>query len=701
MSDESIEVLLVEDNSQEAEIVRLYLAKRYSHKYRIRHVRSVSGALSELATGPTPSVILLDLHLPDTKGLEGFRHISRAAPSVPVIILTNCNEDRTAASAVRGGAQDYLVKREVNSALLHRAILYAIERQHAEQALLKVKERYALAVAGANDCIWDWDAASDEAYFSPRWNELVGLPPGADVGRLQDWFERVHPDDVAELRRIVSAEVTGERQHFEHEHRLRHESGEYLWVYARGVILADPRGKAVRMAGSISSIAKRKETEQQLIHRALHDALTGLPNRVLFTDRLQQALRRFKRNNQLRFAVLYFDLDRFKFINDSLGHSAGDSLLVSVARRLMSVIRPGDTVARMGGDEFAILVSDIDDESDTAQVTERIHTLFQQEFSIGGRGVYTSVSIGVAVVAKQYQSPEELLRDADLAMYRAKRSESENTAIFDTTMHQAAIARLNMETDLRRALARGEFVVHYQPIVTLAEKRIVAFEALLRWMHPNKGLLTPDSFLSVVEDTGMLSTLSWWVLEQACRQAGEWRRLFVNGSPLRMSVNVSATMFRAENSAQRVKDIVRQSGIPPQDLSLELTERDCMDHEEATQVILDDLQQFGVGIHMDDFGTGYSSLSYLQRCSYDTLKIDRSFVQRIGSEEQSVAIIKTIVGLGRMLDMNVVAEGVESQGQLDALVSMQCPEAQGFWFSRPVSPIEAGELLKRAGRIGH
>jgi len=701
MNDESIDVLLVEDNSQEAEIVRLYLAKRYSHKYSIRHVRSISGALAELATGRSPSVILLDLHLPDTKGLQGFKHIAGAAPSVPVIILTNCNEERTAASAVRGGAQDYLVKREVNSALLHRAILYAIERQRAEQALLKVKERYALAVAGANDCIWDWDAASDKAYFSPRWNELVGLPPNANVDRLQDWFERVHPDDVSELRRIVSAELTGERRHFEHEHRLRHEKGDYLWVYARGVILADPRGKAVRMAGSISSIAKRKETEQQLIHRALHDALTGLPNRVLFTDRLQQALRRFKRNHDLRFAVLYFDLDRFKFINDSLGHSAGDSLLVSVARRLMSVIRPGDTVARMGGDEFAVLVSDIEDESDTAQVTERIHTLFRQEFSIAGRGVYTSVSIGVAVVAEQYQSPEELLRDADLAMYRAKRSESENTAIFDTTMHQAALSRLNMETDLRRAFARGEFVVHYQPIVTLAEKRIVAFEALLRWLHPSKGLLSPDSFLSVVEDTGMLSTLSWWVLEQACRQAREWRTLFVNGSPLGMSVNVSATMFRAENSAQRVKDIVRDSGISPQDLSLELTERDCMDHEEATQAILEELRAFGVGIHMDDFGTGYSSLSYLQRCSYDTLKIDRSFVQSIGSKDQSVAIIKTIVGLGRMLDMNVVAEGVESQGQLDALVSLECPEAQGFWFSKAVSPIEAGELLKRSGRIGH
>ncbi|MCB1726682.1 MAG: EAL domain-containing protein, partial [Gammaproteobacteria bacterium] len=306
----------------------------------------------------------------------------------------------------------------------------------------------------------------------------------------------------------------------------------------------------------------------------------------------------------------------------------------------------------------------------------------------------------IAVATEQYDSPEEVLRDADLAMYRAKRSETENTVIFDPTMHQAAVSRLNLETELRRAMARGEFVVYYQPIVTLTERRIVAFEALLRWVHPERGLLAPDSFLNVIEDTGMLATLSWWVIEQACQQAREWRKVFVNGSPLGMSVNVSASMFRAENAAQRLKKIVTDSAIAPQDLSLELTERDCMDHEEATHAALAELRRFGVKIHMDDFGTGYSSLSYLQRCSYDTLKIDRSFVHNMGIEDDSTAIIKTIVGLGRMLNMNVVAEGVESQSQFDALVSMDCPEAQGFWFSEPVPPNEAGELIRQS-RVEH
>ncbi|MCB1772304.1 MAG: EAL domain-containing protein [Gammaproteobacteria bacterium] len=699
MGNKNIDVLLVEDNSQEAEIVRLYLAKRYSLSYGIRHVRTIANAVQEIRQ-QSPDVILLDLHLPDTKGLDGFRTLSSAAAGVPIVILTNCNEERTAASAVRAGAQDYLIKREVNAALLHRAILYAIERQRAEQKMSKLQERYALATSGANDCIWDWEAETGKAFFSPRWNEMLGIAPDVRVERLDEWIDRVHPEDVSEFRRLIGGKQPDARRQFENEHRLRHENGEYLWVFARGVILADDEGRAMRMAGSISSIAKRKETENELIHRALHDALTGLPNRVLFVDRLQQALRRFKRNNDLRFAVLYFDLDRFKFVNDSLGHSAGDSLLVSIARRLHSVIRPGDTVARMGGDEFAVLVSDIEDESDTTLVADRIHRLFDQEFSIAGRGMYTSASIGVAVVAPQYETPEEMLRDADLAMYRAKRSEVEDTVIFDTTMHQAAISRLNMETDLRRAVARGEFVVHYQPIVTMNDRRIVAFEALLRWVHPERGLLGPDSFLSIVEDSGMLATLSWWVIEQACAQVRDWRADFVNGSPLGISVNVSASMFRAKNAAQRLKGIVGAANIPPQDLSLELTERDCMDNEEATHAALTEIQEFGVKIHMDDFGTGYSSLSYLQRCAYDTVKIDRSFISGIDSKEGgSAAVIKTIVGLGRMLNMNVVAEGVESQSQYDALMSMDCPEAQGFLFSKPVDPTAAGELIRQSWKL--
>jgi diguanylate cyclase (GGDEF)-like protein/PAS domain S-box-containing protein len=699
MDDIPVEVLLVEDNPQEAEIARLYLRKRYRRPYHVRHARTVAAAVDEIGATPPPDVILLDLHLPDAHGLDGYRRIAQTARSTPVIILTNFNDEATASQAVREGAQDYLVKREVNAALLHRAILYAIERQHGEQALIKVKERYALAATAANDCIWDWEAVDEAAYFSPRWNDLVGMNrDGAPATAMGDWFDRVHPEDIAELKQMMTPRPGKLRHAFENEHRLRRDDGKYVWVYARGVVIADAGGRPLRMAGSISSIAKRKETEHQLMHRALHDELTGLPNRALFTDRLQQALNRYRRDARLRFAVMYFDLDRFKVVNDSLGHSVGDSLLVSVAQRLRDVIRPGDTVGRLGGDEFAVLVSDLSDEAGLAKVAERIHRLFQQEFLVAGREMYTSASIGVAVASERYQTPEDMLRDADLAMYRAKRSEVEHTAVFDHSMHEAAVDRLNLEMDLRHAVERREFEVHYQPVVTLGERRIVGFEALLRWRHPQRGLVEPSAFLGVAEDNGLLAQLSWWVLEEACRQAREWGDLFGCEPRLQMGVNVPMGMFLTEDATQRVLAIVEANGLRPADLGLELTEKDCMEHEDAARRVLGELQARGVRIHMDDFGTGYSSLSYLNLCSFDTLKIDRSFIQGLQDQQNSQAIIRTIVGLGRVLGMNVVAEGVESKDQVDALLSMDCPEAQGYWFSRPVPPDEAGLLLRGAGR---
>lgn len=696
MSKALLDVLLIEDNAQEANLVRHYLSTNYSENYRVTHAALIEKALEKLSSGFSPGIILLDLHLPDTNDLDGYERISAAVPQVPIIILTNFDDEKTAARAVRLGAQDYLIKKELNAALLKRAIRYGIERWQSEQALRKMQERYALAVAGANDSIWDWQASDDSAYFSPRWNEMLGLDETDVPTSLDSWMQRVHPDDMTELRNAMTpGKVNGSHSyHFENEHRLRRSNGHYVWVHARGVVLTDSDGDAVRMAGSISNIEHRKETENRLVHDAVHDALTGLPNRVLFVDRLTQALKRHSRDQNFRFAVLYFDLDRFKFVNDSLGHSAGDALLVSIARRLISVMRPSDTVARMGGDEFAVLVNDLIDDSDATRVAERIHGLFEQDFSVLGRDMYSSASIGIAIVHDQHQSPEEILRDADLAMYRAKRSESERTIIFDSTMHKAAVKRLTMETDLRRAVERSEFELHYQPIVSLTSGRIVSFEALLRWNHPGRGLLLPDDFLPVAEDTGILQPLTWWILEQACSQLKRWQKLFPMDPPLGVSVNVSAQLFQTSNAAERLLAIIGKNALRPEDLHLELTERDFMDHEAAAHTVCSTARRSGIQIHMDDFGTGYSSLSYLQRCAYDSLKIDKTFVQSIEGESEGHAIIKTIVGLGKILNMNIVAEGVESPQQLEALKLMECPEAQGFLFSRPVPAMEAGQLLK-------
>jgi len=695
MNRKSVEVLLIEDNVFEADLVRRHLAKSHSAEYRLQHAKNIGDAKRLLEQETPFDVILLDLHLPDADGLDGFQRVAGWAPETPVLMLTNFDDEATAAQAVRMGAQDYLIKKEINSALLNRAIRYALERSRAERDIRKLQERYELAVSGANDCIWDWEAAENATYFSPRWNDLIGEESNTAPTALEAWTSRVHPQQQPALIEILHGNHAPGEQRFEYEHKLRRADGEYIWVVARGLVISDEKGHAKRIAGSISSIEERKQTEHQLIHDALHDSLTGLPNRALFTDRLRQTLQRFKRDQDRHFATLYFDLDRFKFVNDSLGHSAGDTLLATVARKLLNVIRPGDTVARLGGDEFAVLVNDITDRADATRVADRIHEIFREEFTIAGRGIYTGASVGITFSAPQYQSPEDILRDADLAMYQAKRSNSLRTVIFDDSMRHSSVSRLTLESDLKRALDKQELVLYYQPIISLEDERITAFEALLRWQHPEQGLLKPEHFLAVAEETGQLETISWWVIEQACGQAKKWQQLFNNAKDIGVNVNVSAQLFRHQAAASRVLDIVAESGISAKSLRLEMTEHDFMDHEDIAHESFSALRQAGINIQMDDFGTGYSSLSYLQRATYDSMKIDRSFVANIGSDQENNILIETIVALGHMLDMNVVAEGVESAAQLEALRKMQCPEAQGYWFSHPLPAGEATRLLEQ------
>lgn len=689
-------VLLVEDNPHEALLIRHHLTKSFSTDYRVQHAHNIGSALSLISFGEGFDVVVLDLHLPDTDGLDGYLRLTSELGPVPVLILTNFDNEEMASRAVRLGAQDYLIKKEINAALLNRAINYAIERNVAEQEIKKLQERYALAIAGANDCIWDCEPLENTAYFSPRWQELIGEDDTTSpASSLKDWTDRIHPDQQATLHKLLNQKKQPGQHHFELEHRLRRQDDNYVWVLARGIIINNEQGETERIAGSICSIEERKKTEHQLIYDALHDSLTGLPNRALFLDRLNQALRRYRRDPKDKFATLYFDLDRFKFVNDSLGHNAGDDLLVSVSKKLLRILRPGDTVARLGGDEFALLLLDIVDKTDATIVADRIHELFREEFTIAGRGMFTSASIGIAFAGPQYDSPEDIMRDADLAMYRAKRSNNQRTVIFDSTMHSAAVHRLTLETDLRRAFERNELLLHYQPIVSLVSGRITAFEALLRWQHPDQGVLLPDTFISVAQETHLLEPISWWVMEQAFRQTRRWQTLFPLNPPIGISINVSARLFRNAESAKQVLNILQSQGLTPTDLRLEMTEHDFMDHEDAAHASFETLRQAGVNIHMDDFGTGYSSLSYLQKSAYDSMKIDKSFVANIETNQENTILVETIVALGKMLNMNVVAEGVESDSQVRALRRIECPEAQGYWFSHPVPAEQAGELLHR------
>nr|MDJ0892928.1 bifunctional diguanylate cyclase/phosphodiesterase [Gammaproteobacteria bacterium] len=381
-----------------------------------------------------------------------------------------------------------------------------------------------------------------------------------------------------------------------------------------------------------------------------------------------------------------------------LGHSIGDELLLAAAKRLQQFLRPGDTLARLGGDEFAILLNDLEGLADAQQVAERIHELLAREFTIGGHEVYTSASIGIALSASHYQRPEEMLRDADLAMYQAKRSGDVAAEVFDSDMHQSAMAVLKLETDLRRAVERQEFVLHYQPIVSLATERIIGFEALLRWQHPERGLLHPEQFIGAAEETGLIVPICWLGLHEACLQLREWQYRFPTHPPLSVSINISGKLFLQARMAERVLAALTECGLSPECLHLEITESAMLDHREAALAELRALRQAGIELHVDDFGTGYSSLTYLQRFSYDSLKIDRSFVGNVLRTEETNAIVKAIIALGKMLGMNVIAEGVETREQLLWLREAQCPQGQGFWFSEPLDSAAVGSLLWKGAR---
>jgi diguanylate cyclase (GGDEF)-like protein len=440
-------------------------------------------------------------------------------------------------------------------------------------------------------------------------------------------------------------------------------------------------------------IDERTLVEEQLRHNTLHDALTRLPNRTLFMERLGHAIARSKRRSTYLFAVLFLDLDRFKIVNDSLGHQVGDELLVAVARRLESCLRLEDTVARLGGDEFGILLENIGDISDAGRIAERIQEKLATPVNLSGYEVYTSVSIGIVDSASAYGLPDYMLRSADMAMYRAKASGKARYEMFDRRMHAHALARLQTETDLRRALERGEFAVHYQPVISLRDGRICGMEALLRWNHPERGLIAPGEFIPVAEETGLIIPIGRWVLEAACKQLRAWHEHQLPGDPLSVGVNLSVKQIAQSDLVEHVGQVLRDTGIPPRCLKLEVTESVIVENPKAASDVLSELKSLGIELHMDDFGTGYSSLSYITQLPIDAIKIDRSFVNEIDAMDRHFQLVKTIITLAQGLDLDAVAEGVTTKAQLTALRELGCEFAQGFYFSPAVEPGAATALL--------
>ena len=568
------------------------------------------------------------------------------------------------------------------------------KRKQAEAALRDSEERYALAAAGANDGLWDWDLKTNRVFYSPRWKSMLGYQEGNIGSSPDEWFKRVHPEDRDRVRSEIDTHLRALTPHLESEHRVQHRDGSYRWILCRGLAVRDDGGKPHRIAGSHADFTARKRAEEQLLHDAVCDGLTGLPNRGVILSAIARSLGRAARRDGYGFAILHLNIDRLKRFNESLGHHAGDRLLVEIASRLQACERPSDLLVRLGGDEFGLLVDDIEDVTDATRIAARIAEAMAPPFNLADREVFATASIGIAVSSTKYQHAEDLLRDATTAMSRAKARGDARHEVFDGVMHNRALEVLRMETGLRWALERDEFMLQFQPIVSLETGKITGLESLVRWNHPELGVIPPDDFIPLAEETGLIVPIGWQVLSKSCKQMQAWLADIPAGSPMDLSVNLSSKQFLQPDIVDQIKGALGEAELDPSCLRLEMTESALMENAEAVFPLLTELQTLNVRLHMDDFGTGYSSLSYLHKLPIDTLKIDRSFVMDLGLRNGVLEIVRTIVTLAHNLNMQVVAEGVETQEQVTMLQKLGCEYAQGFHFSKPVDGTTVSELLR-------
>jgi len=630
-------------------------------------------------------VILIDYRLGDHDGLELLRHARFNGVTAPLILLTGQGDGDIDLAAMRAGAADYLVKGEIDASLLERSIRYALEQSRTLRALRESEERYALSARGANDGLWVWDLRSGDVYYSPRWKSMLGYREEEIGESVDEWLSRVHPEDADLLGAALERHLHGDTPHLEHEHRMRTRDGHYRWMLSRGLAVRDATGSATRIAGSQTDITERKLAVERLIHDAFHDGLTQLPNRALFMDRLQRAMEMQRRMSEAKFAVLFLDLDRFKVVNDSLGHVFGDDLLIAVANRLSRMLRSSDTIARLGGDEFAMLIQGIADEADAVRAAKRVADALTEPFHIGTHEIFTSVSIGIALSTSGYDRPQDVLRDSDIAMYRAKARGKARHELFDTAMHERAVTLLGFETDLRRAVERRELRICYQPIISLATGRLAGFEALVRWQRGDR-LVGADEIIPVAEETGLIVPIGEWVLRESLRQLVAWP------AQLDMHVNISPKQLLQPNMVDRVAAALAHAQAPAPRLHLEVTESVLIDNAEAASSLLRDLRSIDVGLSLDDFGTGYSSLSSLRQFPFDMLKIDRSFLLDVDAH-RSDEIVRTVSALARTLGMQVTVEGLESADQVDRMRALGVDYAQGFHFAPPLDAEEATRLV--------
>ena len=692
---EPLRVLIVEDCEDDAELIARLL-RQGGYELTWQRVDTAKGMATALA-GPTWDAIICDYRLPGFSGLAALKTLQKMGLDLPFIMVSGQAGEETAVEAMRAGAHDYLIKDRLTRLLpaLEREMREAgvrAKRRNAEWALRR-QERFLRQIIDANptyiysrDRIGRFTMANKAMadLFDVDIEDLVGTHL-ADLSKDMGFVER----SLAEDREVLDsgrAKATAEQL-------VSVPPGNTpRWHQTIKLPIVPPDSKDVQVLGVSIDITERKLAEQQLQHDALHDNLTGLPNRVLFMERLEFALAHHRRCREYEFAVLVIDLNRLRMVNDSMGHPVGDELLVLLAQRLHESTRTNDTASRIGGDEFAVLLDGIDDAAAAVRAAERIQEHLSRPATLAGEEVFPSVSIGIALGSTGYDQPDHLLRDASTAMYRAK-SGSKPHELFDRRMHEQVVTQLRMESDLRRSLTAGDFLLHYQPVISLQDNRVVGFEALIRWLHADRGLMPPGSFIPAAEETGLIVPLCQWTLQTACAQVAQWNRELTLPHPLWVSVNLSPRQFGQRDLVEQVDHILQQSGADSHWLKLEITEATAMEKSDQTNETLSRLRDRGIHMLVDDFGTGYSSLSRLQRFPFDTLKIDQSFVQDIDERGRNAGFIRTIVLLAHGLGMTVTAEGVETQRQKALLEDLGCEFAQGFLFSHPLDARDAARLL--------